>query len=266
MYSFYLGILTGYLFKEIIKTFIFGTIINSLTIFHQIRNKILKKKLQNENYLITKVNFVCKVKNLDFFNEIFKDKLKINPDWKYLKENNVIKIEMEQDFLEFLNKKVTGFNEHTNNTRSIPFEDIINLKNNDSEYLISLDLSFFKQLGEVFLYFYYSIDNKNCINVYGENDTLLLDDFIIQENNPSKDFFDNLICATLKTNKVKGEYITNYLKMFFNNKNNLTPEAIFYNYDKIPFNTYDNMVITCIIDKSVLQFKSNDLIKYLKND
>ena len=49
--------------------------------------------------------------------------------------------------------------------------------------------------------------------------------------------------------------------MFVNNKNKLTPEVLFYNYDKIPLNTDDEMVIVCILNDSIINLKSNIFIE-----
>jgi hypothetical protein len=250
------GILIGFICKEKIQYVLGGIIFNSLNIFHGIRNNFIKKEVKHTNQLITKVNFVCKVNNQELFDESFKNdnKIIISPYWDYLNENNVIKIDLDNEFLEYINIIIK-------NSENLSFDQIIDLKNNSDEHLVSIDLPFFKKLGKVCIYVYYSIDSKKLINVYEENDNLSLDDFTIQESTPLKECLNKLICASLKSNSVKNEYVTTYLRMFVNNKNVVTPELIFYNYDKIPFNTSDNMTITCIIDNKCVEFSSNQKLK-----
>jgi hypothetical protein len=256
MKPFYTGLIVGVLFKEKIVFVLGGILFNGLNVFHKLKKGVVKKEISisNDNQ-ITKVNFICKVKNKDFFNDSFKSNMNnivMNPHWDFFKENNVIQIELDKEFI----KQFNG----TSNI-DLSFNEIIDLKNKENVNLVTIDLSFFKNLGDVFLYFYYSINNKIFINVYGENDTLSLDDFKIQENTYINTFFNKLVCASLKTNTVKDEYVTKYLKMFFNNKNKLTPEIMFYNYNTIPLNTDDNMIITCILNDSFIKIKSKDLIE-----
>jgi hypothetical protein len=255
MKSFCTGLVVGFLFKEKIVFVLEGTIFNGLNLIHGIKKHINKKELiVSKDGEITKVNFVCKVRNQEFFNQSFKsntNKIVMNPHWNFLKENNVIQIQLDKEFIKQINK--------INST--ISFNEIIDLKDKENVNLVTLDLPFFNSLGEVVLYFYYSINNKTFINVYRENDTLSSDDFKLQESTHINKVFNTLICASLKTNKIKDEYVTKYLKMFVNNKNKLTPEVIFYNYNKIPFNTDHNMIINCIINKSCIKIKSTELIE-----
>ena len=260
MKPFYTGVVVGFLFKEKIVFVLEGILFNGLNLIHGIKKHINKKELNvSKDGQITKVNFVCKVKNQDFFNESFKsntNKIVMNPHWNFFKENNVIQIELDKDFIKQINATING----TSNI-DLSFNKIIDLKNKNDVNLVTLDLPFFNNLGEVVLYFYYSINNKTFINVYKENDTLSFQDFKIQENTPINKFFNKLICASLKTNKISDEYVTKYLKMFVNNKNKLTPEVLFYNYDKIPLNTDDKMVIVCILNDSIINLKSNIFIE-----
>jgi len=253
MKSFCTGIVVGIVFKKHIISILINILVFRLKFIDKLKRFSIKKEISiSENNQITKVNFVCKVRNQDLFNESFNiNKLLLNPEWVFLKENNVIQIQLDKDFIKQINK--------INST--ISFNEIIDLKDKENVNLVTLDLPFFNSLGEVVLYFYYSINNKTFINVYRENDTLSSDDFKLQESTHINKFFDKLICASLTTNHVKNEYVTNYLKSFVNNKNKLTPEVIFYNYNKIPFNTDHNMIINCIINKSFIKIKSTELIE-----
>ena len=173
MKPFYTGVVVGFLFKEKIIFVLEGILFNGLNLIHGLKKHINK----NENKLnvskdgqITKVNFVCKVKNQDFFNESFKsntNNIVMNPHWNFLKENNVIQIELDKDFIKQINATING----TSNI-DLSFNKIIDLKNKNDVNLVTLDLPFFNMLGEVVLYFYYSLNNKTFINVYKENDTL----------------------------------------------------------------------------------------------
>jgi hypothetical protein len=257
MIEFFIGLSVGIVYRKKIINTILNFISKGLDIYRMLEKKIIKLEEDKLNNSITKVIFLCKVKNDNFFQEFFMNDNKIimNPYWNYSKESNVIKIELDTEFLDTINTIVKDKNIGTD---VISFRDLIDLKSNENKYVTTLDLPFFKSLGEVFLYFYYITDFKKFINIYGESDILSLDDFNIHENTIMKDVFNKIKFATLKTSKITNEYCTDYLKMFLNSKINLTPEMLFYNYDKKKINTDDNMTISCIVDNSFINFKANE--------
>ena len=143
----------------------------------------------------------------------------------------------------------------------IDWTNFINLKDTDETNYITLDIPFFESFGINYFYINYSINRQKFINVYSKNDIIKEDDFILNETK-LKIQFKNLLCSSVKyysSSKQKNEYITNYLKLFYNNKNELTPELILYNYDQLNIDLTDIKLVT-IIDKRVKEYSSNSII------
>ena len=67
MKPFYTGLIVGVLFKDKIVFVLGGILFNGLNVIHHIKKHVIKKELNVSNDgQITKVNFVCKVRNQDF--------------------------------------------------------------------------------------------------------------------------------------------------------------------------------------------------------
>jgi len=222
------GFIIGFLLKDKIQQVCKGILFNGLNLFHEIKNKIHKKDVKDDK-LIQEIYFVFKVTNQESFDEHFKNNetnvIKLQPRWDYYENKKIIKIQLDDDFIDYLNN-MSNYN--------ISFNDFINIKNKNEHY-VTLDIPFFESFGKIYLYVHYLTNSKNYINVYDGNSNICSDDFNLVRTD-FREFLDNVICASVKykiNTKIKNEYITNYIKMFINNKTDLTPELILNNYDKL---------------------------------
>jgi hypothetical protein len=256
------GFILGFLFKEKILHITHGVITHSLVLFHRIKYRINKKELSkksDENSSegsINTIDFVFKITDNNSFEEYFKNNernnITLQPLWDYYKNKKVIKIQLDEDFINYLNK----------NAYKISFHDFINLKN-DNEYYVTLDIPFFETFGDVYLYVNYKIDSKKYINVYKTTDEIHSNDFLNIINNNEA---NNIICSSFEYStstptRVNFEYMTNYLKMFFNNKTDITPELLLLNYDKldIPVGGVKLNIIT--VHSENKKFLLNEIVK-----
>jgi hypothetical protein len=248
MKSFYRGLLVGILLKEKITEICSFLFINGINTIHVIKLLLFKNELNK----ICKTNIVIKITNETLFEETFHGKfqsgwkyfndkkvLKIQPGWKYFNDKKVLKIEMEDNII---NKEI----------KEIKISDLFELKDKD-ENIISLDIPFFETFGKVYIYFTYFVDSQKFINVYSSSMTISKNDFIpkIIENK-------NILCASLKY-KDKTEYISNYLKLFYNN-DVITPELILMNYDKLDIPIEETKLII-IKDKLIKEYAYNEVIE-----
>ena len=249
------GLVVGYLFKERIKEIVGHLVVNTLKKYHEIRGLFIKNNNPNTN-LIKSIHFVFKITDHDAFNEYFKNNrtnnITLQPKWDFYKLKNVIKIQLDDDFIDYLNTNLIGTKgtkgtngtkgtKGTNGTNEISFNDFINIKNN-KEYYVTLDIPFFESFGQVYLYVNYKLNDKRYINVYNTTSTISSSDFSstteLSNTNLFKSFFNNVLCSTITyktTLKLKTEYTTNYFKMFTNNPDKviITPEILLINYDNI---------------------------------
>ena len=263
------GFLIGFLFKEKIIDISRGVINNSLLLFHRIKYRIDKKgkskksdEKSSEGSLgslgslgsISTIDFVFKITDNNSFEEYFKNNEKNNitlqPLWDYYKKKQVIKIQLDEDFINYLNK----------NEYKISFHDFINLKN-DNEFYVTLDIPFFEAFGDIYLYINYRINNKKYVNVYKPSDEIHSNDFLNIINNGEA---DNIICSSFEYStsaKVKFEYMTNYLKMFFNNKRHITPELLLLNYDKLDIQVSDLKLNVITVHSENKKYLLNEIVK-----
>ena len=188
--------------------------------YKQILNFILYCKKPKPKQNSFKIDFICKITDKQLFDEYFpkfrnKSAPRTQPYWDYNEKLNLIKFE--------INKKIDN---------PISFE-----------YLLEdIDLPLFESFGKIYLFIHYN----NFINIYLPESTISLSDFDKNETELSKKY-NNLICATFKC-KPCDFYITNYLKSFFNNTIDLTPELLLFGYDKnincsnlVLINKYENL-------------------------
>ena len=199
--DFFLGFAAGCVLKNQLFKIITGLFIKAISY-----NKLVNNKKQ-----FKKVILIAKIKNQALFDEYFPDlgtKYKTQPQWEYLPLKNIIKIELEQEIHEG------------------PLDDYLNQT--------SLDIDFFKSFCELYIYVYYNFGENGYINVYKPSDTVCKTDFTIMETGLSQKYHD-IICATFQC---EGQqiYVTKYLKMFLNNKNNITPEILIMYNDSIKTN------------------------------
>jgi hypothetical protein len=153
---------------------------------------------------ITKITFVCKLRN--------NDPVQIQPYWKFFSEKRVIKIDLTSELIKYFNKNIT-------------FNDIFELRDASGERLVTIYLPYFQDLGTVYLYFTYNSGYKEYINVYSPHDTI---DFKIKNTS-------DCICSCIKYNGTT-EYITEYYQKFCNTPGVLTPEMLLLNYNYIDIN------------------------------
>ena len=185
MKSFYKGIIFGYLFKQQFNNILF----NTLKLLYDVKNKFIKDDYSIKDG-IHKVNLVLHITNQELFNEIFNGVFPIW--WNYLSEKKVLKLELDQEVIDFLN-----------NIDNINFNDLMEYIDVNSENLITIDIPLFKTFGNIYLYVTYYKNNKKFINIYDENMNISQDDF---NNIKESTSFNNILCSSLKyQNKI--EYI-----------------------------------------------------------
>lgn len=181
-----------------------------------------------------KVYVVCKIVDSELFNKYFpvlNTKYRTQPSWDFYENKGIIKIEIDE----------------------------IN-KNNYNEILDStdLDIPFLKSFSEIFIYIHYKYEHKQYINVYKNGESINDDDFIVKETELSKKYTN--VYASFLDIYGYDHFITEYFKMFLNNKNEITPEILLNNYDKI-----DNPEIKlCIFDGSDKMKSLKETIYLLK--
>ena len=177
----------------------------------------------------------------------------MQPIWEYYSNKRIIKIPLDDDFVDYLNS-ISDY--------SIHFNDFMNLKRKNEHY-VTLDIPFFETFGEVFLYVKYSVNDRNYINIYSDFDKICSDDFKIV-NTEFKNFMENIICASVdykKDSKKKTEYITNYTKMFVNNTIHLTPELLLNNYDKLDVDLENTNFNIITLSSENKKYSSVELLK-----
>ena len=162
------------------------------------------------------IKFICKITNNTLFNEYFpkfrnQSAPRTQPYWDFIENKGIIKINVFKTI-----------------NAPILFENLLK----------DLDLPLFESFGKIYVYIHY----KNLINIYLPESTIDLSDFEPKETELSIKY-QNIIYATVISDK-KTEYITNYLKSFFNNTIELTPELLLLDYDQ------DNITSLKIVNKS----------------
>lgn len=189
------------------------------------------------------IDFVCKINDDILFNNLFPNH-KVQPSWDYFNDKKVIKIKIDQyDF---------------NLNNPITFEDLFKITDDD-DYMISLDLPFFKNLGDVYIYINYTINDKKYINIYQPGDTVKKSDFILNKTPFAKNFITGHIkYKHQNTDVIKYKYITDYIKCYLNCPTKITPELIFLNYDNL------NLDLSKI--KTVIVNKNGSISEFLIND
>jgi hypothetical protein len=114
--------------------------------------------------------------------------------------------------------------------RNATFNDIINLKNEKNEYIITVDVPLLITFSELRMYFEYTLNEMKYINVYNPFDLINISDFFETKKNVSE-----ILCASLKYSGNKTEYLTSHVNKFIRNKE-LTTESILLNYSLLKIN------------------------------
>jgi hypothetical protein len=217
MKQFALGVVVGILVKKYIHT---GVCIG-LEYFHNVRNSM--KQPSKKCFPIESINLVCKVKNEEYFSEILdldeylnKKKLMFQPTIEYYPEHKIFLSEII-DNIDFLNKYLIEKADFSFNIDDLD---------------ITLDLEFFRKLGDIYVYITYVHNDKKYTNVYFNDALFNSKDFVLNKSSAFYDNFNDIICANVKY-RDHTEYLTTYFKQFVNNTCSLTPELILYNYQFI---------------------------------
>ena len=140
--SFFGGFLIGIIFRNKFLNFSKCVITNCVYLYHILNKKVVitRKKIQS-------VHFVCAINNMELFTQQFPEQI-VQPHWEYYRIKKVIKIELDEDVINYLN--VTDL--------ALSFDNIVMLS--------TIDKDFFKEFGELFFYIKYNLDNVPFINVY----------------------------------------------------------------------------------------------------
>jgi len=229
MKSFSKGIFTGLFTGIIIKDQVYNLIKIGLILFHEVRKISTRKQINIDG--INNIDFICKITDFELFNELFPNnmgKYKVQPQWEYFDKLNVIKTKLDQELIDYLNKLTNLYEDKTFN-----LEEFFDLKDNLNERFISLYLPFFKKIGTYYIYINYTYLGKKYINIYDSSSTIDIKDFKVKNSSKFDGNFDNILCSNIKYNndhEEKTEYISSYLKKFYNNKNPLTLELLLLNY------------------------------------
>ena len=248
MKDFYKGVIVGLLLKDTLSKIVKNIIFNTINTVHNIRSKLTTEIIKDKR-LITNSHFICKITNQALFTELFSEennKIALQPSWELFMEKKVIKIELEREFIDFLNKYII------HNPFSMKFNEFVDLKNSIDENYITLDIPYFQSFGEVYLYINYNTECQKFINVYSGESTICSNDFKITETKIRKNF-ENILCSSIKITNAKNEYISNYLKLYYNNTNPITPGIIINNYDKINID-YSNIKLILISDTTIKEY------------
>jgi hypothetical protein len=238
MRPFYRGVIFGYLFKEHINNIFKFIGFNGLNLIHKIKSG----KYSKFDNGINKINLILKVTNEELFNETFDQKFQ--KWWKYFPEKKVLKIELDQEVINYLNK-----------TDVVHADDLLDVLDSNDDHIITLDIPLFKTMGDIYLYVTYYNDYRKFINVYTTDSLISKCDF---NQIGSSGQFDNILCSSLKHDN-KTEYLTNYLKLFYNNKCKLSPELILLNYDKLTEDV-KNSSLVIIKDKCIREYSYTEII------
>jgi hypothetical protein len=224
----FVGFILGFVLKNKISQFGINIIKNGLTTFCSIKKNNNKQKT---NKKITNIELVIKIKNVIYFRDLYKETIS---------EKGVYKYTFPDEIIEYINNNINGL--------EIVLKDLCNLDRRN------YDFDILSNLGTMYLYISYNLNECKYINVYTPESIIKEHDFIT-EIIPKK--FSDIICSTVHYN-LKTEYITQYFKKFFNQQTELTPEMILINYNKLDIN-----LLNC---KLTILDSTGKLIKYSITD
>jgi hypothetical protein len=238
MKQFALGVVVGIFAKKYIHT----SVCIGLEYFHNVRNSL--KQPSKKCFPVLSMDFVCKVKNQERFDEILrsdeykhKKKLMFQPNIEYYPDHHLFRSEI--DDLDRINKYINDKEDFLSTIDDLD---------------TSLDLELFRSLGDIFIFITYIYHDKKYTTVYHDGAIINSNDFILNKGTSFYENFSDIICANIKYSD-HTEYLTSYFKQFVNNTCSLTPELILYNYP--------------LIDKiekeyTLVILKNNKMLRYLK--
>ena len=257
MKSFSKGIFTGIFTGIIVKDQVYNLIKIGLILFHEVKKLSSRKQINIDG--INNIDFICKITDFELFNELFPNnmgKYKVQPQWEYFDKLNVIKTNLDQELIEYLNK-VTNLSEDKKFTLS----EFFDLKDNLNERFISLYLPFFEKIGTYYIYINYTHLGKKYINVYDSSSIIDMKDFKVGNSGKFDGKFDGILCSNVKYNngyEENTEYISSYFKKFYNNKTPLTLELLLLNYH-LNINL-ENCKLNIIKNNEIKELNLNEII------
>jgi hypothetical protein len=180
---------------------------------------------------IEKVYLICKPRD-KYFDEPLN-----HQDSQYFKNKNVIKVLLDNEIVNYLNEL---------KDYSYSVDKLLNVSDVNNDFIIIQDIPYFQSIGDIYLYFEYYINNVKYVNVYTNDDIINYNDFLTvnEQDNP-------IISAYIESSQ-GFTYLTNYLKMFENNKYDIKYELILFYYDHIDI-PLDDIKINCMYKKSIIE-------------
>ena len=226
MGGFIKGFLLGIILKKKVVKIIDFIIEKSIVIINKI-NKNDNNNISNNTKLLIKV----------INNEVL---LSFPPLWDYYPHKNVIIIDIPGLNSNLINKDYT-------------FTELMNMRNNKGEYLVTLDIPFLKSLGDIYLFIPYYYNDREYINVYSEYSLINNVDFTIPFE-PNR----QALSVSLKFKDNKTEYIKEYYNKFLRN-DTLTLELLLLYYPKDVHNITETKMYT-INPNGINEYSYNDNI------
>jgi len=215
------GFFLGIVLKQHFVKFGINIIKNGLNKYYSIKKPKVNKK---DTRVVTKIELVIKIKNGQYFKDLY-------PDYKY--DTGLYKYTFPDQIIEYANENVLE-------------TDIKTLC--DLNYHHNFEFDILSQIGEMYLY----ITHNGMISVYTPEMKIRSSYFLRFDP-----LFKNIICCTLYYNS-KTEYITKYIKKF--NKQDglqLTLETILLNY-KLPIELLNCKVSILDLSGKLLQYSITD--------
>jgi len=229
--------------------------------------KVQTSDIQKKISKIQKVHFICHIEDDDEFNLHFPDFEncpKVQPGWKYFKNKKIIKIDLGEEIVKYLNKNMDSTFEyivssmHVDDTEGI--EDFLNVKEN-GKHLIDILPNLFFCFGKSYIYIDYLIDSSQYINVYEMYDEILSTQF--EYTNSKEKIFNCTIKRNCKDTQQRTEIhedITDYFKCFINNDVPITLDKVLYNLDSFD-EELDNIALKLRFSYRTAVYLSNEPIQ-----
>lgn len=192
--------------------------------------------IKREDYCwINNVELVIKITDYKVFDEEFANLprvQRVQPHWEYFSNKGIIKIDLGCHIVAYLNENKCNFT----------LESLFEIKE-DSEHLVTVDLELFKSFGIPFINIDYRLNNKNYLNFYYSNQVINYTDFTTKNFTNESFLKRKAYLMMIKDNQYIKD-ITNYVKLFLNNRNKINVEMILLNY---PINISLNKLILKVI-------------------
>lgn len=199
----------GVIYQDPVRRVVKSIMRHTLEMYHNYSSSVNKDKSDT-----VEMYFLCRVTNEQMFNDCFPAG-KVQPYWEYNQIQKTIKV--------YINDP-----------------DVIQ-KIFDNEVLVNdliddeLDISFFKDLGDCYLYIDYYLNGPKT-NVYDLDHLISPNDFKTIYEGPTYQLLKQSLCISVITTQTI--FLTLHVKKFVNNKSTLTAEKIIYTYDRLENNDY----------------------------